>query len=250
VGQVRVNQFDIEPCHFRPMREGPEATLQGTVSNRLRTLFPLRENPVWVGGSVPVGAGLPDIVLAAYEPELPALADADHVSISIIAYLRAVPRARLETVASRIGKSIGLVEERISHLLRANIVILDGYAYALNKCWRSVLPEVISIEVKVSNWQKAIQQASRNRIFSNKSYIALPQKVAERAHIDPFLCRSGIGILSVSEDLTVRALRKAKYARPKAWTYYYTLASLAAVQIRKGEDGISAKHSRGCASAS
>lgn len=233
------NDRSTTPRHFRQLRQGPEAELQHAVSEKLNELFPRSTEPVWVGGSVPLGAGLPDIVRAVYEPELTGLVDADQFTLAVIAYLRAAGRARVETVSTRVGKSVNLVEQQLLYLERARIVAADGHSYSLTETWKNILIEVISIEVKVSDWRKALQQAARNRIFSNKSYIALPYRVAARVRHETSFAERGIGVLGVQDDANVRIIRQARTVKPKAWIYYYTLVSRAAHELTVGNNGIS-----------
>src|SRR5690242_13480858 len=108
---LRIQEHDpnamhhIEPVHYRSLRAGPEATLQRAVEGRLLSLFPhVEDRLLWTAGSVPLGAGRPDIVLTACEPQVIALTDVDITSRSLLAYLRAVGRARSETISARLGK--------------------------------------------------------------------------------------------------------------------------------------------------
>lgn len=36
--------------------------------------------------------------------------------------------------------------------------------------------EIISIEVKISNWRKAVEQASEHNLVADKAYVCLPKK--------------------------------------------------------------------------
>jgi hypothetical protein len=97
-----------------------------------------------------------------------------------------------------------------------------------------VLPEILTIEVKVADWRRALSQAARNCIFSHRSFVALPEKIASRIRSETLFRELGIGLLSIDASRDVRVLRRARRVTPRAWTYYYSLASLAAGHL--GED--------------
>lgn len=227
-----------EPRQFRHLRRGPEAKLQLAVQSKLDELFPPTTKPVWTGGSVPLGAGIPDIVRAVYEPEITALTGADSTSLAVLAYLRTVGKARRDTISLRLCKTERAIRLRLAAMEAASILTEQNSSYVLASKWRCVLPEVLSIEVKVADWRRALSQAARNRIFSNKSYVALPESVAARIRDEDIFKRLGIGLLAVSENDDVRIVRRPRSARPKAWQYYYCLASMAAVEAAEGYGSI------------
>lgn len=236
--QASFNVVCREPRQYRPLRCGPEAKLQLAVQSRLDELFPQMAYPVWTGGSVPLGAGIPDIVRAAYEPEVAALKGADDSSLAVLAYLRTVGRARQDTICLKLRKPEKAIGLRLSALEAASIISEQNGLYVLTSRWRCVLPEVLCIEVKVADWRRALSQAARNRIFSNKSFIALPENVAVRIRDESMVRHLGIGLLAVSENDDVKIVRRARSAMPKAWRYYYSLASMAAEEARESNGPI------------
>lgn len=42
--------------------------------------------------------------------------------------------------------------------------------------------ELISFELKLANWPKALEQAYRNTCFTHRSYVVLPERILNRAH--------------------------------------------------------------------
>jgi len=70
--------------------------------------------------------------------------------------------------------------------------------------------EVIAIEAKISNWYRAIQQATSYTLCANKVYLAMWHEFAHRVNRD-FLDRYGIGLMSVNG--TVDVLHKARKSR-------------------------------------
>jgi len=212
---------------FRPRRQGPEDLLQDIVAGHVPGLF-IRNVHSWTAASLPLGAGIPDLIVVSYHPQVFALTNVDLTDAQILAYLRAVGKARLETIAERIGSPPKKMSARLSGLINAEAVTTTANSFSLSPVWRQILPEIITIEVKISNWQRAIEQAARNRIFAHLSFVALPEKVAERLRTEPLLHDLGIGLIAVSENAGAVVIRKARRTRPTVWTYYYRLASMLA----------------------
>ena len=215
--------------YFRARRFGPEAVIEDRVAAQIPVLFNGRRQYSWTAGSVPLGAGVPDLVIAAYKPLALALADADLSDAQILGYLRAVRSARLETIAERMQVPSKAARRRLHRLVEARALrVTSEEIFSLTAGCRDLLPEIITIEVKVGNWQRAADQARRNRIFSHRSFVALPLGVAERVSDRTEFKRPGLGVLGVTDDGAVTVIRAARRGRPVVWAYYYQLATLIA----------------------
>jgi len=212
---------------FRPRRHGPEAIIQDIVAGQIPELFCPSPHS-WTAASVPLGAGIPDLVVVSYNPQVFALANIELSDAQILAYLRAVGKARLETIAMRMGTSPKKLTDRLTCLMDGSAIETSSNTFSLSPPWRQILPEIITIEVKVSKWQRAIEQAARNRIFAHLSFVAFPDKIAQRVRTQASLRDLGIGLVSVSKDGAACVIRKPRRTRPTVWTYYYQLASLLA----------------------
>lgn len=212
---------------FRARREGPEALIQDVVVDNIpRLLNPTKDS--WTAASLPLGAGIPDLVVVSYEPQVFALANVELEDAEILAYLRAAGKARLDTIAERMGGSPSNLTKRLYNLVEAQAVVSSADTFSLTPVWRQILPEIVTIEIKVANWQRAIEQAARNRIFAHLSFVALPEKVSQRISTEPALRTLGIGLISVADDGSAVIVRAPRRRRPAVWTYYYQLASILA----------------------
>lgn len=212
---------------FRIRREGPEAGLQDAVVHRIPELL----NPAartWTAASLPLGAGIPDLVVVSYEPEVFALAKIGLEDAELLAYLRAVGKARLGTIAQRMGHSPDTLSRRLYRLVEAEAIESSANTFWLTPLWRHILPEIVTIEIKVSNWRRAVEQAARNRIFAHMSFVAVPERIAQRIRVEPSLRALGIGLISVAEDGSAVTVRRPRRRRPRVWMYYYQLASILA----------------------
>ena len=213
-----------EVVYFRPMRSGPERRIEDAVASNVTGLVSVRRTPLWMAGSLTIGAGMPDLLAVAWEPCVTALANPALADSSLLAYLRAVGPARLDTIVTRLRRSSRSVSEMLEALVEAAVIRRRNDVFDLAPVWKAVLPEVIAVEAKVADWRRALAQAARNQIFAHRSFVALPEKVANRVYEDQMFKVTGVGVLSVGSAGTVEVLRRAAARRPRVWAYYYQLA--------------------------
>jgi hypothetical protein len=174
---------------------------------------------------------MPDIVMASWNPATLGAVKIDAPAIDLIAYLRSVPRARIDTIAARLGQSERATLRKLESLISANIVEFHRDRYRLEHAWRNVLSEVLTIEVKVSDWRGALAQASRNCIFAHKSFVAMPERQAQKLAELTITRKLGVGVLSIADDGGVDVIRRPKCRQPTVWKYYYKIAAVLASEI-------------------
>jgi hypothetical protein len=223
---------------FRPRKPGPEIAVEDAVVDRLNVLFPPEGRALWTAGSVPIGAGRPDLVVVSCTPKVYALAQMEMSPAQILGYLRVVGRARLETIVERVGHHEDAVVRCLEGLREVEAIRGDSDVYHLSPEWRDILPEIVTIEAKVTDWRRAVSQAGRNRVFAHRSFVALPETVAKRVRRDPIFPKLGLGILGVGDDNDVRVVRQARRRRPCVWTYYYQLACIVANNPKGASDAV------------
>lgn len=222
----------MDVTHFRQRRNGPERNLEDAVIPRIGELFSRSGLPQWVGGAVPIGAGLPDLVSVWCEPHVVSLADFATTDGTILAYLRAVRHARLATIADRVRLSLRTVQNALRDLLEIDAVLVrQTDLFSLSPSWREVLPQIITIEAKVSDWKRAVQQAARNRLFAHKSFVALPNDVAMRVQFECVFSQLGLGIIAVTDAGDCQILKRAPRHNTSVWCYYFQLASITAKHV-------------------
>ena len=224
--------------YFRPRKPGPEALIENDVVNEVQNLFPSGDRSLWTAGSLPIGGGMPDIVVVTCEPQVFAVTQVEMPNEHLLAYLRVVGRARIETIAKRMERSQEIIVRCLDGLVEVEIIKNDSGVFSLSPIWRDILPDIVTIEVKVKNWRKAVTQASRNRIFAHSSYVALPISLADRVKSESIFSQLGIGLLSVDDHHEVRILRRARRCQPRVWSYYYKLAFIMVSHLQEDQDAI------------
>jgi len=232
--------------YFRARRHGLECGIEDVLVSQCSAQkfgIPI-DKSTFIAGSPQIGAGMPDLVFVTCEPNVFAISNLDMPTARVLAYLRAVGRAKLDTIADRTGGSPTSVRHRLDSLVDAQAISAESGLYALAHPWRNILPEIVTIEAKVRNWQKAVDQASRNRIFSHRSFVALPEDIAERVKNEERIVTNGVGLLSITKDSHVDILRKPRRQSPRVWTYYYQLALLVATNFEEMQSAIYDNSSR------
>ena len=219
-------------AQFRADRPGPELVIQDTVAQGMSSLITSADTEIWTASSLPLGAGIPDLVVASYYREVLALANVEISHFEILAYLRVVGRARPETIAARLRTPEKAMRKQLEALVDVKALSVYDDVFVMPTLWKDILPEIVTIEVKVSNWRRAVEQAARNRMFAHRSYVALPARVAERVRTAPLFRQLGLGLIAVYEEKTVRVIRRPRRRQPVVWTYYYKLASVLARSFR------------------
>jgi len=219
--------------YFRSRKPGPELAVEDAVVQHIPQFFSNNYERSWTAGSVPIGAGLPDLVIASYKSDVLKLSQIEINNCRILAFLRMTKFANLETLMQIVKMPRKKADIQIEWLLDEKVIFSKSKGFFLCPIWSKILPEIVAIEAKVTDWQKAIDQANRNRIFAHRSLIALPKNVAERIKKEPILNKLGLGLLSVDENNNVSMLRKGRRSNPFVWSYYYKLAFLVANNQRK-----------------
>ena len=220
----------MDVAYFREKRAGPEAVIEEAVADRLADFVSSDARVVLAAGSPPIGGGLPDLIVVSCEQEVFALAHVSLLAAEILAYLRAVRRANIDTITERVRRPRAVILRSLDELTEVKAVQRGGNAFSLNQVWREIMPEVVTIEAKVSKWRYAVSQAARNRLFSHRSFVAFPAKLALKIRDEPIISDLGLGILSVDQCGGVEVTKKPRRTRPRIWVYYYKLASLLATQ--------------------
>lgn len=206
--------------------------IEEAVAGRVVELFQIPSDHLWIGRSMRVGAGAPDLTAASYLPVVSNLSGADKEDLDILAYLRVIPRAKVEIIAGCLQQSEQAISFRLRGLMKAGAITLIDNAPFLTRDWRIILPEIVTVEAKVAKWKRAVEQAVRNTLFSHRAYIAVPLKLAQRIKDQSIFKELGIGIVSSDDSGEVKISREARRAQPRIWRYYYGIAHQLARSVK------------------
>lgn len=127
--------------------------------------------------------GIPDVVLfkSSLWTDIQWLQETfrlDHYSPSyarIIANLNKRTSVSAEVLKSRTGLSAGYLTKVINELCRHGIIIQTKKGYLLSKEVNLPSSDYISIEFKLSDWRKALTQASRHKAFAKNCWVVMPE---------------------------------------------------------------------------
>ncbi|MHC4112462.1 MAG: hypothetical protein ACYSWZ_11940 [Planctomycetota bacterium] len=228
---------DSRITYVRTGRSGPEQNIENTTVLNMAKLLKSHGNLLWIGGSVPLGAGIPDIIAAIFNPQLLNLARASKPNISILSYLRIIGLAKKDTIARKLLLSNGAIKSQLEVYQEIGAVQKINNAYCMHSSWKNLISETVSVEAKVSNWKRAANQAIRNKLFSHYSYVAFPTRVANRVKTENIFKDNGLGILSIEGD-TMVLIKNARKSCSFIWEYYYKLAYYIAIYYSKEKDAI------------
>ncbi len=236
--------------YFRPRRPGPEARLEDAVAMFAPQLVAAPEL-AWMGGSLQVGAGFPDLLVANVDPGVRQVPQTIALDSNLLAFMHAAGASvPVDDLARFAGRSAPHIHDRLAVLAAAEVVEGGPGHYGLFPSWRAILAEVIAIEVKVANWRRAAAQAKRNRLFAHASYVALPCQLAQRVCDNPAILADQLGVLGVHSDGTVTVLRDSRRLSPRLWNYYYWIALKAAESIGGTSHGLPRVHCPGAGTVS
>jgi DNA-binding Lrp family transcriptional regulator len=231
---------------FERLLDGPEAKLQGAVEAHLSTIFPRRQKHLaLVLGSLTLGAGRPDILLASFDEHVTRLSKVDRHARALLPYLQLARPASAKTLARRLGLSVKSVDRALAQLVEARIATQKRTTYSLSRRWQTIIPDIVAVEIKVGNWRRGLSQAARNRIFAHRSYLGLPETVARRVKTDKLFRTFGVGIIGIAPSGRVHIVKAARRTRPKVWSYYFALASEAASHLSRSRSRAIRRANRG-----
>lgn len=95
--------------------------------------------------------------------------------------------------------SVEKVKKYVFQLAGMSLVaIKDEVVRVINSIQNARLGITVAVEAKISDWRNGLVQAQRYRLFSDYSYLALPEENIKLVDMDK-VKESGIGLLAVKE---------------------------------------------------
>ncbi len=190
-----------------------EAELIQTVLDQLEKFLPFTGDYA-AFQEVPIGAGIVDVMIgAAHTAQLATRITDQKLATRRIKGIEAVVLAslydrkplKLETITRRCHLESKKVQTSLNRLLNWGFCFQPTVRTYLRAPAANQFASLISIEGKLQNWKKALEQAARNRLFSSYSYVVIDAKKARPAvkQIDRFK-QSGVGLaIAAANERTV-----------------------------------------------
>lgn len=145
-----------------------------------------------------MGIGVPDISINIGAAKSIALIS-DYYLLSIAEYLNSRNKATICEVSEYFSFDKIKTQSYINQLVLEKVVNQKDNVLHLNrKIFGLNLGKTISIEVKLKDWRSGILQAERYLMFSDFSYLALPEDKIHNVNQEQ-LKEKGIGLLSIGE---------------------------------------------------
>lgn len=145
-----------------------------------------------------MGIGVPDISInIGASKSMPILSD--YYLLLITEYISKKRKATICELADHFSFDKAKMQNYINQLMNECIVKQVGNIVYINrKVFGRNLGKTISIEAKIKDWKSGILQAERYLMFSDFSFLALPEEKVRNVDVE-LLKINGIGLLSISK---------------------------------------------------
>ena len=146
-----------------------------------------------------MGIGVPDVSINIGAAKSMVMIS-DYYLLLMIEYISQRKKVTICELAEYFSYDKSKIQHYINHLVDKRVVIQsENNIYIRRKVFGLFLGKTISIEAKIKDWKSGILQAERYLMFSDYSYLALPEERIRNVDID-LLNNSGIGLLAVNDD--------------------------------------------------
>lgn len=155
---------------------------------------------------VRMGIGVPDISINIGAPKsIPLMSD--YYLLLIVEYISKKKKATIGELTDWLSFDKAKLQNYINQLIADHIVMQkEDVVYIKRKVFELNLGKTISIEAKIKDWKGGVLQAERYLMFSDYSYLALPEEKIRNVD-EKILQANGIGLLSVNESGMTEIIR-------------------------------------------
>lgn len=165
----------------------------------------LHVHGICYANEIRMGIGIPDISFNLGGNKRIKFVD-DYYLFSIWDYVDERKEVTLKEIAKQFLFSLEKVRKYVFKLVGMSLVALkDEVVRVINSVKNVRLGTTVAIEAKISDWKNGLVQAQRYLLFSDYSYLALPEKNISHVNID-LLKDAGIGLLSVKDEVVEEIL--------------------------------------------
>lgn len=158
----------------------------------------LRSHGICYANEIRMGIGIPDISFNLGGNRRIKCVD-DYYLFTVWDYVNAKKKTTLKEIGNQFLFSLEKVKKYVFQLVGMSLVaIKDEVVRVINNIKNARLGITIAVEAKISDWKNGLVQAQRYLLFSDYSYLALPEKNIK--HVDIELVKEvGIGLLSIKD---------------------------------------------------
>lgn len=179
-----------------------------------------------------MGIGIPDISFNLGGNRRIKCVD-DYYLFSVWDYVYAKKKTTLKEIGNQFLFSLEKVKKYVFQLAGMSLVaIKDEVVRVINSIKNARLGITVAVEAKISDWKNGLVQAQRYLLFSDYSYLALPEKNIKLVDFDS-LKAVGIGLLSVKEG-EVEEVLPAQKSRECDYYLKYMHTSVLFDKYKKG----------------
>lgn len=180
----------------------------------------------WVAAEVPTASSIADVAAARFDPGVLAARVGDHArAVTLPLRVRTLDAianrgiSRITTLASRMGSNPKALSYSTLRPLAADgwVKIDEGRVFMV-RAWRPLCTEVMTVEMKLSDWRGALGQARSQARSANRVWVVLPEKTGKTiANALPEFRENGIGLATLASDDTLRIHYGARQQSPVRW---------------------------------
>ncbi len=194
----------------------------------------LHRHGICYANEIRMGIGIPDISFNLGGNRRIKCVD-DYYLFSVWDYVNDRKKTTLKEIGNQFLFSLEKVKKYVFQLARMSLVaIKDEVVKVINSIKNVRLGITIAVEAKISDWKNGLVQAQRYLLFSDYSYLALPERNIKLVDID-LLMETGIGLLSV-KDGELEEVIPAKKSDECEYYYKYMHTSVLFDKYKKNNN--------------
>ncbi|MGL6187157.1 MAG: hypothetical protein ACRC1T_17440 [Clostridium chrysemydis] len=184
----------------------------------LHSIYKSQErNAFFVGNEISFSYRIIDLVYVIYNSEknlkLYEFNNLSFLDTDILAMLYCNARTSKYRLAETLYIDIEILENSLTKLAKNKLIDkVSVNSYSLNKKFKECIPDkFISLELKLSNWREALDQAVYNKKFSDESYVIIDKdKIPKNIKFKNFYQTNNIGLITCDNNNNYEVIVKPK----------------------------------------
>jgi hypothetical protein len=127
-------------------------------------------------------------------------------TIDVLTVIYAQKSTTLFLIKSNLGMETEEIKKHLIKLMKLKYIEQKSrFTYSITN-WIDILPRsMVSIELKLSKWQEALDQGIYNLRFSDYSFVALDEdQIPQNKDIESYFIKSNVGLIYVNSNGNIR----------------------------------------------